>query len=215
MVKRLVSGVLIGGVLLLVLDALAVRSGLASGVVPRPPGTALWVTSRAAGITAFLALTLDVVFGLFVSTGAADKLIQRAKSVDIHRWLSSVALGMTGLHAVALLGDGFVRFDVLDLLVPFASSYRPVAIALGVLAAYAAVIVHLSFEWRRRLGPKLWRKLHYLSFGLFIAALLHGLLAGSDTTSVGMQLLYSTSGGLVALLTAYRVLRRRIQLGGA
>jgi methionine sulfoxide reductase heme-binding subunit len=206
--ERIALGVTIGGVLLLVLDAVAVRAGFAPGAIPKLAGPSLWVTSRAAGVTAFLALTLDVVFGLFVSTGAADRLIARARSVDVHRWLSTVALTMTGVHALALLGDGFVRFDALDVLVPFVSSYRAVAVALGILAAHGAVLVHASFSLRRRIGAKTWRKLHYLSFFVFAAALSHGLLAGSDSRAPGMQTLYICSATAIGALGVYRVVRR-------
>lgn len=207
--KRIALGIAIGGILLLVLDAAAVRAGVAPGAIPKLAGSSLWVTSRAAGVTAFLALTLDVVFGLFVSTGAADRLIPRARSVDVHRWLSTVALAMTGAHAIALLGDRFVRFDILDLLVPFLSSYRSFAVALGVLAAYGALVVHTSFSWRKRLGPRTWRRLHYASFFVFAAALLHGLLAGSDSGARGMQALYVTSATSVIALGLVRALRAR------
>lgn len=202
--RRIALGIALGGVLLIVLDAVAVRLGLAAGAIPKLAGTSLWVTSRAAGATAFLALTLDVIFGLLVSTGAADRLVPRARSVDVHRWLSTVALALTGVHAIALIGDRFVRFDVLDLLVPFLSSYRSVAVALGVLATYGTLLVHLSFSWRRRIGGKTWRKLHYLSFFVFAAALLHGLLAGSDSSSPGMQALYISSLSVVGALGIYR-----------
>ncbi len=207
--RHIALGVSLGGVLLLVLDAIAVRMGVGTGVIPKLDGTSLWITSRAAGITAFLALTLDVVFGLFVSTGAADRFLPRARSVAAHRWLSSVALSMVAVHALALLGDRFIRFDVLDLLVPFASSYRSIAVALGVLAAYGALVVHASFTWRKRIGAKAWRKLHYTSFVVFAAALLHGLLAGSDTKTPAMFVLYSSSASLVGVLAGYRVLKRR------
>jgi predicted ferric reductase len=204
--KRIALGIAIGGALLLVLDAILVRMDVATGAVPKLAGTSLWITSRAAGVTAFLALTLDVVFGLFVSTGAADSLIPRGRSVDVHRWLSTVALTLTAVHALALLGDRFVRFDVLDVLIPLSSSYRAFAVALGILAAYGALVVHASFSWRRRIGPKTWRKLHYLSFFVFGGALLHGLLAGSDRSAPGMQALYVSSLTVVGVLVVYRVL---------
>src|SRR5258707_381039 len=82
--------------------------------VPRLAGTAAWTTSRAAGVIAFAALTLDVVFGLFVSTGAVDRWVPRGASVDVHRWLSGVALALIGLHSVSLLVDPAIRFDALD-----------------------------------------------------------------------------------------------------
>ncbi len=205
MPKRIALGIGIGATLLLLLDAAAVRMGQATGAIPDLAGTSPWITSRAAGVAAFIALTLDVIFGLFVSTGAADRLIPRARSIDVHPWLSTVALTMTGVHAVALLADRFVRFDLLDVLVPFVSSYRAFAVALGVLAAYGAVLIHASFSWRRRIGPKVWRKVHYISFFVFAGALLHGLLAGSGSGTPGMQALYVSSATAVAVLGIYRV----------
>lgn len=205
MSRRLFAGLLLGLGTLAVLDAIAARAGLAPGALPRLAGTVAWTTSRAAGVTAFVALTLDVLFGLFVSTGAADAHIPRARSVEVHRWLSSVALSLTALHALVLTLDGFVRFDVLDAVVPLASAYRPFAVGLGVLAAWGAATVHGSFRIRRRLGAGTWRKLHYLSFAVFVSALAHGLLAGSDSGSRGMQALYATSAALVAALVLLRV----------
>lgn len=204
MARRILIGAGLGLALLIVLDAVATRLGLAPGAIPKLAGTAAWTTARAAGVIAFVALTLDVVFGLLVSTGAADRLVPRGRSVEIHRWLSSVALALTAGHAVVLLGDRFVRFDVLDLLVPFLSPYRAVAVGLGILAGYGALVVHLSFGVRRRLGVKTWRRLHFLSFAVFGAALTHGVLAGSDSGRVGMQLLYLGSAALVAGLTLHR-----------
>ena len=120
---------------------------------------------------------------------------------------------MTGVHAVALLGDRFIRFDVLDVLVPFLSSYRAFAVTLGVVAAYGTLLVYASFSWRRRIGAKTWRKLHYLSFLVFAAALLHGLLAGSDAEAPVMQTLYASSATLVGALGGYRLLRLFIGRG--
>jgi predicted ferric reductase len=205
--RRIALGIALGGIMLLVVDAVAVRIGVAAGVVPHLAGTALWMTSRAAGATAFLALTLDVVFGLLVSTRAADRLIRRGQGIEIHRWLSTVALTLTALHALALLGDRFVRFDALDLLVPFLSPYRSSAVGLGVLAAYGLVTVHGSFFLRRRIGSKTWRKLHVLSFFVFATAFVHGLFAGTDIGEPGMRALYAASATSVVALGIYRIAR--------
>jgi predicted ferric reductase len=206
--RSLLVGVSLGAIALLVLDAIAGRLGLTAGHIPDLPGTAAWSIARASGITAFVALSLDVIFGLFVSTRAADQLLPRASSTELHRWLSGVALSLTATHLVALLVDPFVGYDVLDLLVPMVSSYRPVAVGLGVVAACGAVAVHGSFAMRKRLGPKTWRRLHFVSFGVYTAALLHGLLAGTDTTQAGVQALYLASGAAVMLLVAVRLRSR-------
>jgi len=81
-----------------------------------------------------------------------------------------------------------------------------------VLAAWGALVVHLSVGLRRRMGAKAWRRLHYLSYVVFAAALAHGVLAGSDSRHPAMAALYLTAAALVALLTCVRVLmgiRRR------
>jgi predicted ferric reductase len=173
-------GIVIGLVLLAVGGALAARYGIAAIDVPRPGGTAAWLISRVAGLTAFLAVSLDVILGLLVSTRTLNRLFAKGAAVELHRWLSSVALALVVAHGVLLLADGYIRFDALAVLVPLASPYRPVAVAVGVVAAYLALVVHVSFALRKRIGVKTWRHLHYLSFVVLIGAAAHGLLAGSD-----------------------------------
>lgn len=201
--RQIALGLVLGLLVLLVLDALVARMGLGASVLPQLAGSALWISSRAAGVTAFVALTLDVAFGLLVSTGAADRVLPRARIVDAHRWLSAATLSLTALHAGALLGDRFIRFDLLDVLIPFVSRYRPFAVGLGLLAAYAALLLHQSFTWRKRLGAKLWRSLHAISFVAYAAALLHGLYAGTDARALAG--VYLASGALVGALLLHRV----------
>lgn len=202
-------GVLVALGILVLADAIAGRAGLVGDGLSRSEGPWFWVASRAAGVTAFVALTLDVSFGLFLSTGLADAWIPRARSVELHRWLSASALARAGLHAVALVGDGFVRFDVLDALVPFLSSYRPFAVGLGVLALWLAWTVHASFWVRRRIGSARWRRLHYASFGVFALAAAHGLLAGSDAGRPWMRAIYVVAIGLVGGLLFLRMTAAR------
>ena len=206
MARRLLVGIALGLALLVVLDAIAARIGIAPGAIPKVPGTFAWTTSRAAGVTAFLALTMELLFGLFLSTGVADKLISRAQGAELHRWLSSIVLSLIAVHGLVLTADSFVGFDVLDALLPWLSSYRSFAVSLGVLAAYGALVVHISSRLRRRLGAKTWRRLHYLSFFVFVAGAAHGVLAGSDSHSRALQTVYIVSGTLVGALSLYRVL---------
>lgn len=138
-------------------------------------------------MTAFVALALDVTFGLFLSTGAADRWISRARSVDVHRWLSSVTLVLVATHALLLMGDGFVRFDVPDALVPFIAPYRPTAVALGVFATYLVIVVQVSLQLRHRIGTRTWRRLHHLTFVVFVLTTAHGVLAGSDSHLAWMR----------------------------
>ncbi|MBL0217130.1 MAG: ferric reductase-like transmembrane domain-containing protein [Myxococcales bacterium] len=192
-------------VLVLLANAIAVRLGWFADPIPKLAGTAVWTTARAAGVTAFAALTLDVVFGLFVSTGVLDRWVPRGASVDVHRWLSSVALTLVGVHVLALLGDASVQFDALDVLIPGLSTYRPGAVALGVFAMYGALVVDLSFGWRKRIGVRAWRALHFTAFAVFVAAVVHGLLAGTDAAHHGLRTLYASAAAVVIGLVVIRI----------
>jgi sulfoxide reductase heme-binding subunit YedZ len=207
--RSILVGASLGALGLVLAVSVAARVGLVAVELPdpRPDGVFLWMISRALGVTAYFALTLEVLLGLALSTGAGDRLLARARSVELHRGLSSAALGLTFAHAVALLGDRFVRFDLLDLLVPFVAPYRPVAVGVGVLAAWAAFVVHASFLVRKRIGPRIWRALHYLAFLLYAAATAHGLAAGTDAGATWMQAAYATSVGAVLALLTLRVRR--------
>lgn len=198
---------ILGGVILLgIADALGTRAGLVGGALPRDAGTAAWTSSRAAGVAAYLALSLDVIFGLFISTGRADRWISRARTVEVHRWLSGATLALVGAHGLLLLGDGYASFDVLDAIVPFLDSYRPLAVGLGIIAAYLAVVVHASFSLRRKVGAAVWRRIHYLTFVLFVLAAAHGLLAGTDARAPWMIAMYATTTGVAVLLLVHRLL---------
>jgi predicted ferric reductase len=106
----------------------------------------------------------------------------RGQLIDLHGWLSPIALALLVGHVLALLADRYIRFDVLDVLVPMVSPYRPVAVGFGIVAAYCAVVVHASFNLRRKIGTKMWRRLHYLSFVALVAAAAHTFLAGTDAS---------------------------------
>jgi len=203
--RRVLQGLVLGFILPLIVDAVCARLGLVEGVLPKGSGPSFWIASRAASVTAFLALTLDVVFGLLMTTGAADAVLPRATSAQLHRFLSGASLTFSGMHMLALLGDGYMSFDVLSILFPFFAPYRPVATSLGVFALYGALLVHLSFGFKSRLGAKTWRKLHYLAFAVYAFALIHGVMAGTDTGTPFMQAVYLGSFGAVALLSAYRL----------
>lgn len=203
--RRLLQGLGLGVILLLIVDAACARLGLVEGVLPKGSGPAFWIASRAASVTAFLALTLDVVFGLLMTTGAVDAVLPRARSAELHRFLSGASLTFCGVHALALLGDGYMSFDIRSILFPFSAPYRPLATSLGVFALYGALLVHLSFGFKARLGAKTWRKLHYLAFAVYAFALVHGVMAGTDTGTPFMQAMYVGSFGAVASLSAYRL----------
>jgi len=165
-----------------------------------------WLLARAAGLAAYALLTGSVLAGLVVKARPFGRALKAATATDLHRTLALLGLGFLGLHGVALVLDSTVHISPAALLVPGLSPYRPVATALGVLAAELMVLVYLSFGLRRRIGIKAWRRLHWATYGIFGAASVHGLAAGSDSGRPWALGLYLGALGAVALASAWRFL---------
>jgi predicted ferric reductase len=155
-------------------------------------------------MSAYLMLFLNVVLGLAVHSRFLDELMARWRSLDLHQFTGLLGLGFLAIHTLALLGDRYIGFTVPQLLVPMASAYRPAWTALGIIAFYMILTVVASSYLRSHIGYRLWRAIHYLSFGAYLLALAHGLLAGTDTGERWAQALYWSTGGLVLILIFQR-----------
>lgn len=165
-----------------------------------------WYLGRAAGFVAYGLLFAAVVLGLGVSARLFDGVLKRAWVYEMHRFLSVFVLIFAVFHALIMLPDPYAQFTLKQLLVPFQADYRPAALALGILVLYASAIVSASFWLKGVIGQTGWRMLHYLTFFLFFGAMAHGILAGSDSGSALAEIAYLSTGGIVLLLTIYRVL---------
>jgi sulfoxide reductase heme-binding subunit YedZ len=84
--------------------------------------------------------------------------------------------------------------------------YRPLWTGLGVVAAELMLVVYASFSLRSRIGQKAWRRLHWATYGLFVSATAHGLMAGSDSGAGWALSLYLGAVGAVSAATAWRAL---------
>ena len=167
---------------------------------PAPARTGLRSTgparlTRATAWLAYLALTAATVYGLLLTTGVLDAISHRAVSFSLHRDLSATAIAFTAIHAALLTLDSTMPFSAVEVLVPFASGWRPIAVAWGVVSAYLLIAVELSSLLRKHIPKSAWRKIHFLSFPLFLTATAHGITAGTEFgTTVGI--------GIAALVTA-------------
>lgn len=168
-----------------------------------------WVLARGAGMTAFVLLSVAVALGLALSLRAASPAWPRVLTTDLHRSVTGLALLMTGLHLAMLFVDADAAMSVLDLLVPFASSYRPLATALGILGLYVLLLTWGSTAMRSRIGQRRWRALHRVAIVAYLAALAHGILAGTDSSTPWAVFVYVLSGLGVGSLLAARMLASR------
>jgi sulfoxide reductase heme-binding subunit YedZ len=164
-----------------------------------------WLLARAAGLVAFAVLTLSVWLGLSMSTRIVPPRY-RARLLPLHRTLAWTGLSLVGLHAGALLADPTLHFAPSAVLVPFASAWRPAAVAAGVMAGWLSLALAASFRLRRFIGQRGWRRLHYASFAAFVLALGHALASGTDLAGLGGPIVAAVAGGPVLFLTLVRIL---------
>lgn len=171
----------------------------------------VWVTARAAGIAALLTASLSASLGL-VSAMRPPAL--RGRGIELraaHEALALATMALIALHAIALLADPVLRPGLAGLLVPLAAPYRPVATALGQVAAYGMVALGLTYYARRRIGAQRWRRAHRAVSAFWVMAVLHGLLTGSDAGApwfvVGVGLPVVTAAALLGERHAGRPVR--------
>lgn len=162
-----------------------------------------WLAARATGLVAFGLLTFQVLIGLVLShptNKSTWKLSKRIFPWHDHLWLFVTAF--LAVHVLSLIADPKSHVDLVGAFIPGLADYRSVPVALGTLGLYALLVTAISARYTKLLPPGVWLRLHRLSIVVFLLAWTHGVLAGTDTSS--LRLVYITAGVLVALGGAYR-----------
>ena len=166
-----------------------------------------WLASRSAGVVAYLLLSAAVVLGLATTT-------RLARVRGLHERIGLLALGAVAVHGLLLLPDGWLHPGLLQLLVPFTLDYRPLWTGLGILAAYGAAGLSLTYYARRRLGAKRWRKAHRLIPIAWALAAGHVIGSGTDVVSLWLQIVLAATIAAVTVLIVQRGLAGRSQPAG-
>lgn len=170
-----------------------------------------WYMARSAGVVAYVLLWGSVVWGLMVTNKVLDGVVKPLVTYELHQFLSVAALAFGAFHGFILLGDSWIKFGLTDLLIPFASTLKPVWMGFGVLSFYLTAILVISFYVKKRIGHRAWRLLHYASFAAWAMVTFHALMTGSDTASPLMLILYLTATASVGFLTIYRILTAKVK----
>ena len=117
-----------------------------------------WYLCRASGLIAAVSLVLLLLSGIGQVTGFTYKLLEPLTAWASHRALGIVFGLSVFVHVFSLLFDHFMPFNLLHLLIPWLSDYKPATIfgmhvgslylALGIIALYlTAAIVITSLVW--------------------------------------------------------------------
>lgn len=155
------------------------------------PDSIPWYLSRSAAIAAYILLFAVVIWGIGMTFGLTYKFIEPARAWQLHKEMSLSFAVLVAVHAFALLFDHFIGFKILDVLVPFYSDFKPLYLSFGIIGFYLLLAIIFSSIFMRLSSPRLWRKVHYLSYPLFVLATIHGLVIGTDSKTALMQGLYA------------------------
>ena len=164
----------------------------------------IWYMARAGGIVAYVLLTFAVCVGMGLAGRARVPGFPRVAVNELHRFAGILAGTFIAIHVGSILLDPYVHFSVLQTLVPLSDTYRPVAVAFGIVAAELLIALAVTNRLRRVLPRRTWRRAHYLNFAVWAAATVHGITAGTDNATMWLMAIYVIAIAAVGGLAYWR-----------
>jgi hypothetical protein len=143
----------------------------------------MWYVARGSGIVSLVLLTGSVLLGIVTSMRWMSDRWPRFATTMLHRNLSLLAVVFLAVHVVTIVVDGFAPIRWLDVVVPFASPYRTIWLGLGTIAFDLVLALVVTSLLRNRIGPRLWRGVHWLAYACWPVAVVHGLGTGTDAST--------------------------------
>ncbi len=162
--------------------------------------SALWYLTRGTGAVTLVLLTVSLALGIANVRRVQTPTVPRFVFDAVHRSASLLALAFLAVHIVTSVLDPFAPIRVVDTVIPFVSSYRPIWLGLGALASDVLLAVIVTSLLRRRFGYRAWRATHWLAYACWPIALVHGLGTGTDAKTSWMLML--TAGCILIVLVA-------------
>ena len=168
--------------------------------VPTPLEHGWWIASRSAGIVALLAITASVILGLLMANGLPRRKGANRVLVSLHESTALAGLIAIAVHGITLLGDPWMHATLWKISVPFSIGYRPLWTSLGIIAGWIAAALGLSYYARKRIGTRLWRKLHRATVVAWALGIAHTIGAGTDANERWLQVTMLTGAVVIVFL---------------
>ena len=154
-----------------------------------------WEWTRASGLTSFMLLFLSIFAGLLHSSPVGKNW--KTSLYFFHQFTGWLGFLVIIFHGVILLFDQYVSYKWYEVFVPFMSDEHRILTGIGTIAFYGVFLILLSSDMMKRVGRSLWKKIHLFSLPAYLLALAHGLLIGTDRTSV--LFMYAGTSFLIVL----------------
>lgn len=143
-------------------------------------GSFLWYAARGAGVVSLILLTAVLCLGIVTSVRWRSMILPRFVTAQLHRNLALLSLVFLAVHIVTAVVDPYTSLGWLTVIIPFSSDYRQIWLGLGVVSVDLALAVIVTSLLRDRVGYRVWRTVHWLAYGAWPLAILHGFGTGTD-----------------------------------
>ncbi|SFG28905.1 hypothetical protein [Sporolactobacillus nakayamae] len=150
-----------------------------------PASTPTWLTVRVLGITAYVLLFFGICLGITAGMPIwKGRKPARDLLLSIHFFFNTTGVFVAMLHPLLLVIDPYVPFSWMQLLIPFTAPREPFLYGLGTLTLYGLLFVLLTTDLKKKMPVKLWKSFHLISYILFLLALTHGIMGGTDSSNI-------------------------------
>jgi methionine sulfoxide reductase heme-binding subunit len=168
-----------------------------------------WIFIRLSGFLAYFLFTFSLSAGLTSRLAVFKK--KKPLLNELHQTSGWAGVLAVIFHMTLLWRDRFVTYQLLGIFVPFSSENAPLESAIGTISFYLFLIVLATSDFlMKKLGKKLWGKIHILVIPAWILMVLHGVLIGTDSNQPWAAFLYGGGVFLVITLLSFRHLENRL-----
>jgi sulfoxide reductase heme-binding subunit YedZ len=119
------------------------------------------------------------------------------------------------VHVLTAVADKYVSISLVAVVVPFTSAYRPLQVGLGAVALDLGLAVVATSLLRARIGWRLWRGVHWLAYGAYPIAVVHGFTSAGDVRSGGFLAVSVACVLAGACAVGYRLMHPAVRPRGA
>ncbi|MCV7345393.1 ferric reductase-like transmembrane domain-containing protein [Mycolicibacterium rhodesiae] len=167
---------------------------------------ALWALGRGNGVVALVFMTVSMALGIAARSGRPLLVLPRFAVSDVHRFAALSSTLLVALHIGLLFLDPYAKLKLIDIVVPFLGAYRPLWQGLGTVAVDVLAVVVITGLLRHRIGPRVFRLVHWATYSLWPVSMAHALGNGTDS---GRVWFLAIAGGCAVVVAAALTWRLR------
>ncbi len=164
-----------------------------------------WELIRAAGLTSYFLLFVSVSSGLLFSIKAAKPKTNQLLQVA-HQSAGWFSLLFGLFHGLLLYIDTYKPYSLVEIFIPFTTKDEPLLNGLGTISLFIMVLLFISGDLMKKVGAKVWKKIHRLALPMVILISTHGIMLGTDSSNGWAIVLYASSLAIILSLLIVKLL---------